>query len=456
MKNVLITIGKLYLLLTLICFAVGCDDDKEDVAPGLYVASEEIETFPGDTVLVSGTASNYAGLASITLSCEGWGIHKVYDLNGQNPKVFNYDYRLVVPKTAAFEENLLITICDVNGWETKKNVLLTYIADMESPVMQTQLPSRIAVDFNTATNKGSWNLNLKFTDDRDLKSVRMQIPDMQIDETVAVSGRSGELKRTIDFTTGEFPVTLTVTDAGGNETIVNTTVVVMLAEEEDPIQDYPVMWVVNASEKAEDYLDGYYAPMIHKGEYQYEGKFYADKEDFQVFFTSGKTMNGDLFGVSPYVNSKLMNKNGYVVPVTIAEPGYYGVWIDLQAHTYSVWKLEFSTTPYTGSLTISGCGFSDFADWGTSATEMARDGYRYTCTLNQIVGYTATRQYYAARVSDWGYILRYWTSDEGCGWWEDTTNAGGAVCSYTSDYDGEVQITFDTAILWATIKKITE
>ena len=403
MKNVLITIGKLYLLLTLICFAVGCDDDKEDVAPGLYVASEEIETFPGDTVLVSGTASNYAGLASITLSCEGWGIHKVYDLNGQNPKVFNYDYRLVVPKTAAFEENLLITICDVNGWETKKNVLLTYIADMESPVMQTQLPSRIAVDFNTATNKGSWNLNLKFTDDRDLKSVRMQIPDMQIDETVAVSGRSGELKRTIDFTTGEFPVTLTVTDAGGNETIVNTTVVVMLAEEEDPIQDYPVMWVVNASEKAEDYLDGYYAPMIHKGEYQYEGKFYADKEDFQVFFTSGKTMNGDLFGVSPYVNSKLMNKNGYVVPVTIAEPGYYGVWIDLQAHTYSVWKLEFSTTPYTGSLTISGCGFSDFADWGTSATEMARDGYRYTCTLNQIGGYTATRQYYAARVSDWGY-----------------------------------------------------
>lgn len=456
MKNVLITIGKLYLLLTLICFAVGCDDDKEDVAPGLYVASEEIETFPGDTVLVSGTASNYAGLASITLSCEGWGIHKVYDLNGQNPKVFNYDYRLVVPKTAAFEENLLITICDVNGWETKKNVLLTYIADMESPVMQTQLPSRIAVDFNTATNKGSWNLNLKFTDDRDLKSVRMQIPDMQIDETVAVSGRSGELKRTIDFTTGEFPVTLTVTDAGGNETIVNTTVVVMLAEEEDPIQDYPVMWVVNASEKAEDYLDGYYAPMIHKGEYQYEGKFYADKEDFQVFFTSGKTMNGDLFGVSPYVNSKLMNKNGYVVPVTIAEPGYYGVWIDLQAHTYSVWKLEFSTTPYTGSLTISGCGFSDFADWGTSATEMARDGYRYTCTLNQIGGYTATRQYYAARASDWGYILRYWTSDEGCGWWEDTTNAGGAVCSYTSDYDGEVQITFDTAILWATIKKITE
>ena len=298
MKNVLITIGKLYLLLTLICFAVGCDDDKEDVAPGLYVASEEIETFPGDTVLVSGTASNYAGLASITLSCEGWGIHKVYDLNGQKPKVFNYDYRLVVPKTAAFEENLLITICDVNGWETKKNVLLTYIADMESPVMQTQLPSRIAVDFNTAANKGSWNLNLKFTDDRDLKSVRMQIPDMQIDETVAVSGRSGELKRTIDFTTGEFPVTLTVTDAGGNETIVNTTVVVMLAEEEDPIQDYAQMYIVNADENPDDYVNGYYRYMDHKGEYQYEGKFYAPTDNAKVYFVPTKSIEGDLYGTS--------------------------------------------------------------------------------------------------------------------------------------------------------------
>ena len=116
--------------------------------------------------------------------------------------------------------------------------------------MQTQLPSRIAVDFDAAANKGSWSLNVKFTDDRELKDIRLQIPSMQIDETVKVTGRNGELKRTIDFTTGEFPVTLTITDAGGNETVVITTVVVMLAEKEEPFEDYPVMWVVNASEEA--------------------------------------------------------------------------------------------------------------------------------------------------------------------------------------------------------------
>ena len=68
--------------------------------------------------------------------------------------------------------------------------------------------------------------------------------------------------------------------------------------------------------KRDDYLDGYYAPMTRKGEYQYEGKIYADKANFQIYFTAEKTMDGDLFGVSPYVNSKLMNNNDYVVPVT--------------------------------------------------------------------------------------------------------------------------------------------
>lgn len=456
MKNILNRFGKISLLLALMYFVAGCDDDKEDVAPGLYVMSEEIETFPGDTVLVSGTASNYVGLESITLSCEQWGIHKVYELAGQKPKVFNYDYQLIVPKNATFEEHLLITIRDVDGRENKKNVLLTYVADMGSPILLTQLPARISVDFNTSTNKGSWDLNVQFTDDRELKDIRLQIPGMQIDETVKVTGRNGELKRTIDFTTGEFPVTLTIADAGGNETVVTTIVVVMLAEEEDPFEDYPVMWVVNASEKADDYLDGYYAPMIRKGEYQYEGKFYADKENFQIYFTAEKTMNGDLFGVSPYVNSKLMNNNGYVVPVTVAEPGYYGIWIDLQAHTYNMWKLELPATTYTSSLTVSGCGFSDFADWATPATEMTRDGYRYSYILNQIGSYSGTRQYYAARVSDWAYVLRYWSDATGCGWWEDTTGAGGSVGSYASNYDGTVQITFDTAILWATIKKVTE
>lgn len=451
MKNVLITIGKLYLLLAALCFVVGCDDDKEDVAPGLYVASEEIETFPGDTVLVSGTASNYTGLESVTLSCENWGIHKVYDLKGQKPKVFNYDYRLIVPKNATFEDHLLITIRDVNGWETKKNVLLAYIADMTSPVMQTQLPERISVDFNTTTNKGSWNLNVKFTDDRELKSIRMQIPDIQMDETVEVSGRSGELKRTIDFTTGEFPVTLTLSDAGGNETIVRTTIVVMLAEEEDPIQDYAQMYVVNAGENPDDYVNGYYRYMDRKDAYQYEGKFYASTDNTEIYFVPAKSMEGDLYGTSPYVSSKLMNKNGYVVPVILPKKGYYGIWIDLNAHTYSIWEYEIPSGSYTGALCVSGTGFT-IGDWGAPAENMKKvdNDYRYEYDMELVDGYSGDYQYYFYS-PDWAHVFR---ADTAGNWWFES--ATGSCVIYKTDYAGKVKVTFDTAAPWGTIKKITE
>lgn len=451
MKNMFEIIGKLYLILAVVCLAVGCNDDKEDVAPGLYVGSEGIETFPGDTVLVSGTASNYAGLASITLSCENWGIHKVYDLSGQKPKVFNYDYQLIVPKTAAFEEHLLITVRDVNGWETKKNVLLEYVADMESPVLQTPLPERISVDFNTATNKGTWNLSVKFTDNRELKEARLQVPAMQLDETVPINGRSGELKRAIDFTTGEFPVTLTIKDAGGNEIIAQTTIVVMLAEDEDPIQDYAQMYAVNAAESPDDYVNGYYRYMDRKGDYQYEGKFYAPADNTPIYFVPTQTMSGDLYGTSPYVSSKLMNKNGYVVPVILPKKGYYSIWIDLNAHTYSIWNYEIPVASYAGPLRVSGTGFT-IGDWGTPAEEMkkADNDYRYEYEMELVNGYAGDYQYYFFS-PDWAHVFR---ADVNGNWWFES--ATGSCITYKTDYAGKVKVTFDTAAPWGTIKKLTE
>lgn len=451
MKNILRTMEKLYLLLAVVCLAVGCGDDKEEVAPGLYVESEEIETFPGDTVLVSGTASNYAGLSTITLSCEGWGVHKVYDLSSHKPKVFNYDYQLIVPKNAAFDEYLLITIRDINGWETKKNVLLEYVADMKSPRLLTKIQERIAVDFSTATGKGSWNLDVKFADERELKEVRLQIPAMQIDETVTLTGRNGELKRTIDFQTGEFPVMITIADVGGNETIVQTTVVVMLAEEEDPVQDYAQMYAVNAGENPEDYLNGYYRYMDRKGEFQYEGKFYAPADHTKLYFVPTQTMSGDLYGASPYVESKLMNKSGYVVPITLPKKGYYQIWIDLNAHTYSLFDYEIPIGSYTGPLYVSGTGFT-IGDWGTPSEVMNKvdNNYRYESAMELVNGYVGDYQYYFFS-PDWAHVFR---ADVNGNWWFES--AAGTCIIYKPNYAGKVKVTFDTATPWATIKKVTE
>ena len=455
MNNMLLKlIGKLCLLLIIVSFTVGCDDDKDDLTPGLSVEQTEVGTFPGDTVRINGTASNYAGLKTITLSCESWEINKEFDLSKQKPTVFNYDYQLIVPKTASFDQNLTITVRDVNGLRNEKYIVLKFIPDTESPVLKTSLPERIAVDFDPLAGKGIWNLNVTFTDDRELKDIRVQIPDIAMDETIKQTGRTGQLNRAIDFTTsGEFPVTLTITDTGGNENVVQTTIVIMLSEDEDPYEDYAQMYIVNAAENADDYVNGYYRYMDRTGEYQYTAKFYAPDDNTPVYFVPTKAMDADLFGVSPYVNSKLLNKNGYVEPVLLPKKGYYTVWIDLDAHIYSVTEYTVPAGTYSGYLVASGTGFT-VGDWAVSAEMTLVDSqnpYRKEVEMELAANYVGEKMYYFANDLTWTPVFR---GDADGNWWFE---AGSGPCvTFTTDYAGKVNVMFDTAALWGTIKKVTD
>lgn len=444
-------IKKILLFISIVCAFVACSDDHSDVRPGLWTAQDMIETFPGDTVLVQGQVSNYIGMKSVEIKCDAWGISKKYDLRDE--KVFNYNYRMPVPADATFDAELKMTVTDTEGTESKKTIAVTYLPDTAAPACTNDMPWQVSIDFDATVGYGTYDMALNLTDDRQLKGVHVVAETLNIDETIDVTGRTASVTRQYQIArAGTFPMTVIVSDESGNEHTYRQQLVVMLAEDEDPVSDYPVMWMVNANEQPEAYLDGYYAPLARQEAYQYQGKFHADRDGYQLYIVPTKTMDADVFGCSPYVSSKLMNKAGYVVPITIEKAGYYGLWIDILAKTWSVWNLDTSAA-YTGSLTVSGCGFKDFGDWGTPATEMARNGFRYTYTLEQDGAYTGTRQYYAADTSTWGYILRWWSDASGCGWWEDTGGHGGRVGNYESNYDGKVRITFDTAILWATVKK---
>ena len=446
---------KIFFFICVVCVFVACKDDHSDVRPGLWTAQDMIETFPGDTVLVTGQVSNYIGLSSVSIDCDAWNIHQTYSLDGKHAKVYDFNYRLPVPADAQFDQVLRITVTDTEGTENKKTIPLVFLPDTGAPEDLSDMVWQVAVDFDPVTGSAVYPLAIPVSDSRGLKQATLSIASLDYTETIALNGKNDVIRKDLVLpSVGNYDMQIIIENVSGNKTEVWHQFVVMLAEEEDPISDYTLMWVVNASENAEDYLDGYYSPMSRKDAYQYEGKIYADHDGYQLYIVPTKTMDGDIFGSSPYVSSKLMNKRDYVVPVTVPTAGYYGIWIDIQAHTYSLWALDTSAS-YTGSLTFSGCGFNDFGDWGTPGTEMTRNGFRYTQTVNQNGAYAGTRQYYAARVSDWGYILRYWSDPVyGCGWWEDTAGGGGSVGSYTSDYDGPVEVTFDTAILWGTVKKV--
>lgn len=447
MKKIL---SNMYVLLAILLFATACKEEHEDVRPGLYISKELIETFPGDTVLVSGTVSNYVGISTITLNCKAWNIDKVYDLSTHKPTVFNYNYQMIVPATAAFDQNLEITVYDKNGLENRKTIPLKFLPDTKSPVIIKAPPTQVGLDFDIATGKAVWNLNMKIADDRALKSARIQIAELNMNEAISLKGREDELNRSIEFTTqGSFPVTVTVSDESANEFVFQTEVLVMLTEEEDPIQDYLQMYVVDATENPNEYIDGYYRYMDRKGEYQYEGKFYAPTDNTKVYFVPTRSMDGDLYGVSPYVSSKLMNNNDYVIPVTLPAKGYYGIYIDLNAHTYSVWNLEIPSDACTDPLWMSGTGFG-FDDWGASDEMTKTDNYHYEVETQIKGDYAGERQYYFY-TGGWTRVFR---ADAAGNWWFEA--ASGSCVIFKTNYNGKVKVTFDTAAPWATIKKVTE
>ena len=368
----------------------------------------------------------------------------MYDRTAYEDNVFDYEYQLIVPKDATFNQVLTVTVKCENGKFTVREIPISFLPDTSAPTVTPAFNAQVGVDFDTEQQKAVWDIDFTAMDDRRLKSVHISIPALSYDETVEVSDRSASVKKTVEFTTtGSYPCVITIEDASGNKSVHNIEVMVMLSETENPIQDYPGMYVVDANENPDDYIDGYYRWMDRKGEYQYEGKFYAATDNSKIFFTPERNLDGDLYGVSPYVSSKLMNNNGYAVPVTINKSGYYGIWIDLQAHTYSIWALEIPTDAYTGALCVTGEGFT-IGNWALSAEMTKITDYRYTGTVSLVEGYGD--YVYCLTSPDWSCQFH----GDGKYWW---ITSGGANLTFHTDYSGEVIVTFDTAYPWGTIKK---
>lgn len=438
------------LLASVLAFSA-CSEEGEDLRPGLWNDGDVIETFPGDTVLVKGQVSNYVGMSSISISCDAWNINKVYDLSKQKPKVFNYNYQLIVPADAEFDQELHISVSDKNGSENKRTVVLKYLPDTEAPMVADDMTGDISVDFDTQTGKADWNLNLAVSDDRGLKSYTLDVPELNIHEEGELSGRKATISKHIEIAqVGSFPMTLTLEDAGGNKMERSANLISMLAETEDAIADYPQMYMYNAEENASDYIYGYYRYMDRTDAYQYSCKIYAEKDGAKFYFVPTESQAGDKFGTSPYISSKLLNNNGYVVPVVVAKKGYYYVWLDLQNHRYSLTPYEVENTIWKGNLVVTGEGFSSMGDWSfSSAMKPAGSDYRKSIEL----GINGNSSSYSYCVTDgtaaWSQV---WRMSEGKWWWLDNAGYGGSVASYKPGNAKKVLVTFDTAELWSTMK----
>lgn len=444
-----------------------CNTEEKNALPGIYLKNSQIETFPTDTMHLAGTISNYVGLGSLTFSCAEWEYEHTYDLSGQKPMVFNYEHMLVVPESATFDAPVLeITATDVNGLQSVKNIPVKYLVDYVAPALSPAIPQQFAVDYDLEAGEGVWEAEFSVYDRRGLKSVTVAIPGIDYSEEITFSETdkltfedkrmSCRFKESIEFLQQEdYTVTVTAYDLVGNKLELNAQAIVMVPEEEDPVSNWPGLYLVDASEDPDDYVDGYYRYMDvcydadgNTIPYTYQTTFYAPTDNMSLYIVPAKSMNADIIGVSPRVSSKLLNKRDYAVPIKVpGGAGYYGLYIDMVAHTYEFWEVdpEASSTLCTEDVWISGTGFNEFADWGCLETPMTRDGYRYTQEgLTVKAGFVA----YYFYTDNWARVFR--ASDDSHYWFE---SAEGTCAKPSTEYEGEVVLTFDSVLPYGTIKK---
>lgn len=448
---------KTKLTTLLIClmalFFSACEEDYG--TPGLYVNQDVYETYPGDELLISGQVSSNAGIEYVRLSVDNWSITKEYHLNAGQNKVFNFNYHLSVPEDAQFDNNLSILVRDGEGNETQGASVLKYVPDTQAPTLEPAIAQTIAIDFDTSNGIGKWNLS-SFTasDDRQLKQLTISIPELYIEKVIPLTGTATAINDAITFTAmGIYSATITLEDAGDNKTVFNTTISVIGPETDNGYEDYKKMYIIDADEDADNYVAGYYLIANRKDASTYEANIYAPHDNYHIYFTTEPSMAGkDLFGVSPFAGTKILNNKGYVMPITIEKAGYYGIYIDLPNHTFSTWELDTSAA-YTGSLWPNLVGFEGIADW-EFGPEMQRDGFVYTTTLTQNSD-VKEHGFFLMNAGNWNapwnQAYEYSTGDWE-GWWENH-EWDHSMYNYESTFKGNVILTYNTAILWGTIKK---
>lgn len=337
------------------------DDDFTAVdgqAPTISLAQSHIQAEPGRTFNISGKINDADGIKSIRLKNEGMLLDKTIDLLEIYGDSLLHEYNLSYNYTPSSDWTdssnfpLEVTVEDVVGNTSSATLTITGDGDYTLPVF-TVAPSK---KVNVMKEAPTLLVNVGVSDNKALKSLVINIPGINVHDSITISGKEYEYSEEYTFPSvdNDYEMTIKVYDALNNMSQQTSTIIV------SDLVDFDKMYLADVTTAAELTSDIYGVPMLidHVGEFQYRARYYNQKAGTGVRFIPQKTdFNPICFGIDESTGL-LTRFPSKAKPIILENVGYYEINFNILTGEYKVEEY----TPTTKKMTLNGSTTVDFGD----------------------------------------------------------------------------------------------
>ena len=328
-------------------------------APTISLSGDVIHAEPGRSFNIQGKVSDADGIKSIRLKNEGMLLDKTIDLLAIYKDSLVHEYNLNYAYTPAADWNddtsypLEITVEDVVGHTSTASITVKGDGDFSLPVFTSAPSSELTV----LLQNPKLTVNATVSDNKKLQSIVVDIPGLDIKDSIALSGEATyKLTKQYDVPAEEASYLMTLRVYDGMNNMASATSTVNVSD----LPDFEKMYLADVSTAAELTSDLYGVPMLieHTGEYQYTAHYYNQKAGTGVRFIPQMTdFNPICFGVD--ANTGLLTSNpSEAQEIVLDEVGYYEITFNTVSGEYDVHRY----TPTTEKMTLDGTTTIDFND----------------------------------------------------------------------------------------------
>lgn len=459
----------------------GNDDDYPSVdnqVPILELTTHHIQTEPNRLFTIMGVAKDADGLKSITLKNEGMNLDKTIDLLKYYPDTLlheynlSYEYKALSDWSDASRFPVEITVEDVMGNITRDSVIVTPDGDFTRPVF-TQAPSE---ELTVLLQNPALSLTAAVTDNKNLKYIKVAIPQLNINDSIVINGTAYTLTKTYNMPAKEATYNMVVTVGDNFDNITSAKSVINVSD----LPDFDKLYLADVEDAAQLTTDLYGVPMLieHTGEYQYRARYYNQKAGTGVRFVPQKTdFQPICFGIDPYTGLLTSNPN-VGQPIMLDKVGYYEINFNTVSGEFDVKNYQ-PTTPLLGALDgtqtidfkdgsgpqkfqicLAGSGLPNTSSWTTNPNDKA-----FVLYQDKTNPYLLYREFELAAGDEvsftisathiWGWWPEpYWRFDGSVDNEKNVKNGGDNMKGMKAPADGTYRFEFDYALLRSRIIRV--